>query len=143
MCGSAGDAVELTVDMQPQALHANLAVTDDPGRIAFQRGPIVYCMEQLEQALASADPQDFPRYTAQLSESTITHYQSDLLEGVVVLQHLGAWLPAQPSNLYHVAEPESEPGRPTTLRLIPCYALSPVNSPPCRSGSPTGRPDRA
>ena len=38
--------------MQPQAVHANLAVTDDRGRIAFQRGPIVYCMEQLDQAVA-------------------------------------------------------------------------------------------
>src|ERR1700691_2198758 len=52
---SAGDAVELSFDMQPQAVHSNLAVSDDRGRIAFPRGPIVYCMEQLDQAVSPAD----------------------------------------------------------------------------------------
>ncbi len=69
---SAGDAVELNFDMQPQAVHANLAVADDRGRIAFQRGPIVYCMEQLDQAVGAADTGGFPRYTAQLTETTAT-----------------------------------------------------------------------
>jgi DUF1680 family protein len=129
---SAGDAMELSLDMQPQAVHANLAVTDDRGRIAFQRGPIVYCMEQLDQAVApfdklragSADAADFPRYTAQLTEATATVYQPDLLEGVVVLEHPGALLPAEPGSLYQATLPSREAAHPTTLRLIPYYAWS-------------------
>jgi hypothetical protein len=121
---SAGDAVELSFDMQPQTVHANLAVTDDRGRIAFQRGPIVYCMEQLDQAVAPAEPADFPRYTAQLTETTTTAYQPDLLEGVVVLEHPGAWLPGEPGGLYQDTLPSKEAARPTTLRLIPYYAWS-------------------
>jgi hypothetical protein len=121
---SAGDAVELSFDMQPQAVHANLAVTDDRGRIAFQRGPIVYCMEQLDQAVAPADAADFPRYTAQLIETTATVYQPDLLEGVVVLEHPGALLPAEPGSLYQATLPSREAAHPTTLRLIPYYAWS-------------------
>ena len=110
--------------MQPQAVHANLAVTDDRGRIAFQRGPIVYCMEQMDQALSPGDAESFPRYTAQLKETTKTAYQPDLLEGVVVLEHPGAWLPAEPGGLYQATLPGGEGAHPTTLRLIPYYAWS-------------------
>jgi DUF1680 family protein len=121
---SPGDTVELTFDMQPQAVHANLAVADDRGRVAFQRGPLVYCMEQLDQAVAATETQGFPRYTAQLTETTTTHYQPQLLDGVVVLEHPGAWLPAESANLYQAELPSGQAPRPTTLRLIPYYAWS-------------------
>jgi uncharacterized protein len=120
---SAGDAVELSFDMQPQALHANLAVTEDRGRVAFQRGPIVYCMEQLDQAIA-AETQSFPRYTAQLTETTTTHYDPQLLDGVVLMERRGEWLPAEPDNLYQAASPSQVAPQPITLRLIPYYAWS-------------------
>ncbi len=120
---SAGDAVELSFDMEPQVVHANLAVTDDRGRVAFQRGPLVYCMEQLDQAVAAEDAPGFPRYTAQLSGTTAAHYQPDLLDGVVVLEHPGAWLPASASTLYQASLPGGEP-HPTSLRMVPYYAWS-------------------
>jgi DUF1680 family protein len=121
---SAGDAVELIFDMEPQALHANLAVTDDRGRIAFQRGPIVYCMEQLDQAVAATDTEGFPRYTAQLAGTKATPYQPALLEGVVALEHPGAWLPPEQSALYQATLPGRQAAQETTLRLIPYYAWS-------------------
>jgi uncharacterized protein len=124
---AAGDAVELSFDMQTQALHANLAVADDRGRVAFQRGPIVYCMERLDQpdqALAAADTEGFARYVAQPAETTAAHYQAELLEGVVVLEHPGAVLPGEPASLYQPAVAHGEPGHATTLRLIPYYAWS-------------------
>jgi len=121
---SAGDAVELVFDMEPHAVQANLAVADDRGRIAFERGPIVYCMEQLDQAVAAADTAGFPRYTAQLTQTTATRYQPELLEGVVVLEHPGDLLPAETRNLYQAALPHPEAVHQTTLRLIPYYAWS-------------------
>ena len=121
---AAGDTVELSFDMQPQAVHANIAVTDDRGRVAFQRGPIVYCMEQMDQAVAPTETQDFDRYTALLTDTTREEYQPELLEGVVMLEHPGAWLPAQPGGLYHAGAPNSQASSPTTLRLIPYYAWS-------------------
>ncbi len=121
---SAGDAVELSFDMEPQAVHANLAVADDRGRVAFQRGPIVYCMEQLDQAVAAGDAQDFPRFVAQASEKTASQYQPELLEGVVVLEHPGAYLAAQPATLYQANAPVADAAHPATLRLIPYYAWS-------------------
>jgi DUF1680 family protein len=128
---SAGDIVELIFDMEPQVVHANRAVAEDRGRVALQRGPIVYCMEHLDQrehldpmAQNASGPEDFARYAAKLSAATTVQYRPELLDGVVVLEHPGAWLPAEGGALYQAAPPPSEATRPITLRLIPYYAWS-------------------
>ncbi|HYA63155.1 MAG TPA: beta-L-arabinofuranosidase domain-containing protein, partial [Candidatus Sulfotelmatobacter sp.] len=46
---AAGDIVRLELDMSPQILEANARVVEDNGRVAVQRGPLVYCLEQLDQ----------------------------------------------------------------------------------------------
>lgn len=40
-----GDKVEISFDMEPRTVKANPAVEADRGRIAVERGPIVYCAE--------------------------------------------------------------------------------------------------
>lgn len=40
-----GDKVELHLDMEPRTVKANAKVEADKGRIAVERGPIVYCAE--------------------------------------------------------------------------------------------------
>ena len=37
------------MEMPVQVLEANPQVADDTGRVAMQRGPLVYCMEELDQ----------------------------------------------------------------------------------------------
>src|SRR4051812_48899432 len=46
---SAGDRLQLQMEMTPQVLEANPRVADDTGRVAVQRGPLVYCLEELDQ----------------------------------------------------------------------------------------------
>jgi hypothetical protein len=121
---SSGDKVTLSFDMRPQVVHANPAVADDRGRIALQRGPIVYCMEQLDQNEASKDSSIFPYYTAQLTETTTAHYDAGLLEGVVVLEHPGSLLPPAAPALYQAALPQPGSGTDTKLKMIPYYAWS-------------------
>jgi DUF1680 family protein len=41
----AGDVVRIHFDMQPRVVEANEKVTDDRGRVAVERGPLVYCAE--------------------------------------------------------------------------------------------------
>ena len=43
-----GDVVRIHFDMQPRMVTANAKVTDDRGRIAIERGPLVYCAEGVE-----------------------------------------------------------------------------------------------
>jgi uncharacterized protein len=119
---SAGDTVELRFDMGTQLLKANAAVNEDNGRVAFQRGPVVFCMEQLDQM--AADPSgNLVGYAAQLEGATSSRYEPDLLDGVLVLEHPGSIARSGEQSLYF---PASESGKTTesaaTLRLIPYYA---------------------
>ena len=43
-----GDAVELSMSMPVERVSAHPSVADDVGRVALQRGPIVYCLEQCD-----------------------------------------------------------------------------------------------
>jgi uncharacterized protein len=120
---SAGDVVELSFDMSTRLLRANPAVNEDRGRVAFQRGPIVFCMEMLDQP-DEAHAADMVGYTAHLDASTTSRYAPDLLDGVMVLEHPGSVAKgAADASLYFTAGDNQKVAEsPTTLRLIPYYA---------------------
>jgi hypothetical protein len=81
---AADDTIELEFDMRPQIVHANPLVADDRGRVALQRGPIVYCMEQLDQQNHPQDASLMPRYVAVLTENSSVVEQPHLLDGVTM-----------------------------------------------------------
>ena len=75
-----GDAIELNLPMEVRRIVANDNAEDDRGKVALERGPIVYCLEGNDQA----DHHIFNKYI--LNSSPISaHYEQDLLNGVVVL----------------------------------------------------------
>lgn len=43
-----GDRVELVLPMPPERIEAHPSTRQDCGRIALQRGPLVYCLEQAD-----------------------------------------------------------------------------------------------
>ena len=45
-----GDVVSLHFDMEPRLVKANRKVTDDRGMVAVERGPLVYCAEDKDNA---------------------------------------------------------------------------------------------
>jgi DUF1680 family protein len=47
-----GDTVELTLDMPVRRLYAHPQVRHDNGRVALQRGPLVYCIEEVDNGQA-------------------------------------------------------------------------------------------
>ncbi|MGA2169406.1 MAG: hypothetical protein ABSG62_14450, partial [Terracidiphilus sp.] len=98
-------------------------VNEDRGRVAFQRGPIVFCMEQLDQP-ARERFANLVGYTAKLDAATTAHFEPDLLGGVLVLEHPGSIVqgPRETGLYYSAAESEALTESPTTLRLIPYYA---------------------
>ena len=116
------DTIELNFDMTTHLLKANPAVTEDRGRVAFQRGPIVFCMEHLDQPDHSSG-MNLAGYTVQNGGETTAHFDPDLLDGVMVLSH-----PATISKtdkdigLYFPASTPKPKESPTTVRLIPYYA---------------------
>ena len=119
---SSGDRVALSFDMTSQILRANPAVTDNTGRVALQRGPLVYCMEGLDQATPPGE-RNFAGYSVKASGATGASWNASLLDGVMLLQHQGSHEDGPPSPaLYYAASTPPPAVTEATLRLIPYYA---------------------
>jgi DUF1680 family protein len=118
---SGNDRIDLVFDMTPRAVKANPAVMEDTGKIAFQRGPIVYCMETLDQQGYSQDINS-AGFVAQIEGKTTATWDSRLLDGVVVLEHPGTVSERTKGSLYSSATAKVPPSTPSSIRLIPYYA---------------------
>ena len=120
---SQGDAIRLQLDMRPQMLEANSRIAEDNGRVAVQRGPLVYCMEQIDQP-AGTSLQDVALEAGKKAYSGFTdEYKADLLDGVVVLHHDGFVDSKSGSEpLYSRYDSHSQKTRAVSLTLIPYYA---------------------
>ena len=121
---SAGDTVELQFNMTPHVLEANRRVVEDYGRVAVQRGPLVYCLEQLDQP-EGVSLQDVSLNLRKSGAPEFQEeYRSDLLGGVVVLKHAGD-VDVQSStgdklySSYTAAQPKT---KQVELSFIPYYA---------------------
>ena len=73
-----GDVVCYSMDMPVEKMHADLRVKANEGRVAVQRGPLVYCAEAVDNP---ALPDGFISDGAVISSM----FEEDLLGGVVVL----------------------------------------------------------
>ena len=115
-----GDRVTLHLDMQPRLTTANPLVRENVGRVAVERGPLVYCLEQQDQAAGKA------LFDLSMSSGTFeSEFKPDLLGGVLVLRHQGvaAARPLNTQPLYGPAQARSNDARnPVTLTFIPYYA---------------------
>lgn len=118
---SPADTVELSFDMTTRLLKANPAVADDTGRVVLQRGPIVFCMEGLDQR-ASLGRIEMADYAVQVGGSTQARYENKLLDGIVVLEHPG-YVAKRTENrgLYYSAEAPAPTEDRASLTLIPYY----------------------
>ena len=76
-----GDVIELDFPMDVRRIVANDNAEDDRGKVAFERGPIVFCLEGADQA----DHKVFNKYILD-SAPVSAHFEQDLLNGVMVLE---------------------------------------------------------
>lgn len=76
----AGDVVQLTLNMPVQAIKANAHVEADKGRVAFMRGPLVYCFEGADNGGAVKN------LAIPASTQFTPEHKPDLLGGVAVLK---------------------------------------------------------
>jgi len=121
---SLGDTVTLQFNMQPQILEANAQVIENNGRVAVQRGPLVYCMEQIDQPRGVALKDVALAVDRHASPSFEEKFDKDLLGGILVLRHAGAAYeaPATRSGLYFPYSAAPPKSRPVSLTFIPYYA---------------------
>ncbi|MCD6339612.1 MAG: glycoside hydrolase family 127 protein, partial [Verrucomicrobia bacterium] len=106
----AGDRIELILPMPIRRVLADPRVQDDAGKVAFQRGPIVYCVEWPEVPGGSVKSLMVPD-GAQLAAA----YEPDLLGGVETLR-------GQAVRLAKTATPGQLERKPVDFKAIPYYA---------------------
>jgi hypothetical protein len=118
-------AVRLQLDMTPHLVEANPLVPEDYGKVAVQRGPLVYCLEQVDQEERSSVFDATLSAYAGPNGGFTSDFRPDMLGGVVVLTHKGRATvkPLSGEPLYHILErmPQSE-GKEVSLTFIPYYA---------------------
>ena len=109
------DSMELTLDMQAHFVFADPLVREDAGKVALQRGPLVFCLEEIDNGsnlhAISVSPD------TRISES----YDPDALGGIVTLslearRDNTTYRPEEP---YGTVAPES---RPVTVIAVPYFA---------------------
>ena len=60
--GKAGDVVEINLPMEVRRVKANDQVEDDHGKLAIERGPIMFCLEGQDQADSTVFNKFIPRW---------------------------------------------------------------------------------
>ncbi len=121
---TSGDVINVKFGMTPQVIEANPRVVDDYGRVAVQRGPLVYCLEQLDQ------PDGVQLFDVSLDvwqkgvPAFHEEFRADLLGGIVVLKHEGAVSVKSnsQSELYRSYTAEAPQARQVELKFVPYYA---------------------
>jgi DUF1680 family protein len=116
-----GDTISLNLPLQTVPMAANPRVSDVYGRVAIQRGPLVYALEQIDQGGAALGDIFIRPFSQSSSE-----VRKDLLGGVTVLR-----FPGQVADKSLGEEPlydaltaaASRPKRQLTLTFIPYYAF--------------------
>jgi DUF1680 family protein len=111
-----GDVVTLLMDMPIERIVAHPGVTADSGKVALQRGPLVYCLEQVDHA-ADVRAISLPDKAALTSR-----FDRKLLGGVVVIEAAGlAPAPAGwKGKLYRTAADQKH--EPVKIKAVP-YCL--------------------
>jgi DUF1680 family protein len=74
-----GDTIELTLPMPVERIEANPNVRMNSGKVALQRGPVVYCLEEIDNG------PNLSEITLPADASLRARYDKDLLGGVTVI----------------------------------------------------------
>ncbi|MBS1715589.1 MAG: glycoside hydrolase family 127 protein [Armatimonadetes bacterium] len=128
-----GDRLTVRLDMPARAVQANPMVKDDAGKLAYMRGPLVYCAEQTDNEA----PLDRTAIPAMVALDVVR--RPDLFGGAVVLKAHGTVSPSAKweGGLYRDAGSVGQ----SEVTMVPYYAWDnrkaglmkvwfPVNPPP-------------
>lgn len=116
---NSGDTIEITLPMHAYFIKANPLLSVNLGKVAVQRGPFVYCIEEADNGSALHTIKIDP--TAPLKEE----FGQGLFDGTVLLKAQGSKIDTQTSAqqaLYSSYQPNAETYQPVEVTLIPYYA---------------------
>jgi uncharacterized protein len=122
----AGDKVQLAFSMTPREIVSHPRALENQGRVAVQRGPLVYILEQEGQADGVNVLESKLLLTGDGAKDFIAKWEPELLGGIVTLRHKGAQagMPIERLPLYRTYNPkEPRTGKPAELVLTPYYTF--------------------
>ena len=134
-----GDTVSVSLPMASVPMISNPKVSDTYGRVAMQRGPLVYAVEQIDQA---GVPLGDLFIRPNVASTTVT--KKDLLGGIVLLKVSGssAEKTSVEEPLYSpLAVADARARKPVTLTLVPYYAINNREPTPMEVWVPLGKLD--
>ncbi|HAQ5329392.1 TPA: hypothetical protein IX448_002356 [Enterococcus faecium] len=104
----------LTLDMVVKKYQANQQIAHDFGKVAIQRGPIVYCVESMDQT------EDVWKYQLIQAGEIAYAFDDKLLNGVGVIRAEAKVANGRSASVYQEYQPLTR--RAAELKLIPYYA---------------------
>ncbi|MBE3035852.1 MAG: glycoside hydrolase family 127 protein [Candidatus Atribacteria bacterium] len=110
-----GDVVELVLPMMIQRIKAHPNVRTNIGKVALQRGPVVYCLEEIDNG-SSLHEIVLPHKSELKSE-----FDDNLLGGITVITAEAQRYNSPWEDELYKANVESQ-YRPVTVKFIPYYA---------------------
>jgi DUF1680 family protein len=112
-----GDKINLELPMEIDIIESHPKVKDNVGKVAIKRGPIVYCMEQVD------NPWGDPRYM-EIADYNLKAEPSEILEGIVIIKGKGKIVDSRiwESNLYLPKEEVERNKKEVEFITIPYYA---------------------
>jgi len=110
----AEDTVELVLPMVIERIQSNPQVRQNVGKVALQRGPIVYCLEQVD------NDENLHGFLLPRDAELTAEFVPDLLDGVVVISgEAERIVEADWNSLYR---PVSDQTTPVQIKAVPYYA---------------------
>ncbi len=108
----------LTLPLPPERLHAHPSVRMDVGRVALRRGPLIYCIEEADNAGGPVQTLALPR-----SAPLAAKWREDLFDGAMTLEASAVRLSPGDAEgaLYSSAPPASQRA---SLTAVPYYLWS-------------------
>jgi uncharacterized protein len=126
-----GDVVIFAFPTDTEVVASNPRVPEDRNKVTVRRGPIIYCMEDVDQPNGIALADVSVNLNQRMGKDFQSEYKRDLLDGVVVLRHRGSALEVSSTQeaLYAPASLAPPRTRPQDLTFIPYYVWA--NRQPC------------
>lgn len=77
---AANQIIDIELDIKPRIVRANPLVKEDIGKVVIMKGPLVYCMEEIDNEA------NLPAYYIDSSSELKEYYDEKLLGGTMVIQ---------------------------------------------------------
>ncbi|NLY10501.1 MAG: glycoside hydrolase family 127 protein [Firmicutes bacterium] len=110
---NAGDKVRLHLPMPVERVRADVRVRENIGKVALQRGPVVYCLEEVDNGKL------LPAICLPKDGEVSVEYSDDIFPGVPLIRAEGyRYVVEESDTLYAAKEPKKEP---VSVLAVPYY----------------------